>query len=228
MKNFLQKYFKKPKEKKITIIHADDHVLCRSGLRMGLADRPELEFIGESVNGLELLKLLETTIPDIVILNIAMPVMDGVVTLPEIKRRYPGLGVIILSMHNSPEMIARMMRLGANAYLTKNISSEEIYRAIRFVHEHGYYYTDAVERMFLDPDIKFEGKGRGFNYTEFRIINFLKAGKTKKEMASLMDLNLKSISALIDKLRKKPGRMPSQSLPPSLVSDHGVERFRRV
>src|SRR5665213_3215272 len=117
MSNFFQRFFKKPKEeKKITIIHCDDHALFRSGVRTALLKYTDIELIDESGNGLELLKLLETTIPDIVILNVAMPVMDGIVTLPKIRERYPELKVIVLSMHNSPEVITKMMQLGANSY----------------------------------------------------------------------------------------------------------------
>jgi DNA-binding NarL/FixJ family response regulator len=148
------KYFAKSKSKIISIIHADDHAIFRSGLRMAFKDRKDIEIIGEAGNGLELLRLLETRIPDIVILNVNMPVMDGIETLPKIKQRYPDLKVIVLSMHYSTEMITKMMRLGSNTYLTKNMSSEEIYRAIKCVHEFDYCYSESIERALLGSDIK--------------------------------------------------------------------------
>jgi DNA-binding NarL/FixJ family response regulator len=154
MNHFLRKYFNTPKEKKITVIHADDHALFRAGVRNAFLQRTDIEFIGEAGNGLELLKLLETDMPDIVILNIQMPVMDGIQTLPEIKKRYPDLRVIILSMHNNREMVIKLMQLGANSYLTKNENSETIHKAIKCVFEYGYYYSKAIEGAFLGADLK--------------------------------------------------------------------------
>lgn len=202
MKIFFRNYFHKKEEKKIKIIHCDDHSLFRSGVRMALKDRGDIEIIGESGNGLELLKLLETITPDIVILNVTMPVMNGIETLPKIKEKYPDLKVIILSMHSSSEMITKMMQLGANSYLTKNESGEVIYIAIKCVQEYNYYYSEGIEQAFLGSGLKFKRTGRECSYQERQIIGFLKENKSEREMATLMDINEKTISAIIDKLKK--------------------------
>jgi DNA-binding NarL/FixJ family response regulator len=203
MNNFFQKYFKKPKkEKKITIIHCDDHTLFRSGVRIALKDKSDIDIIGESGNGLELLKLLETTIPDIVILNVAMPVMDGIETLPKIREKYPELKVIVLSMHNSPEVITKMMQLGANSYLSKNTDGEAIYQAIKCVQEYNYYYSESIERAYLGATLKFDRTGRTYSYKELKIMEFLKENKSTREMAGVLDISEATVSAIIEKIKK--------------------------
>lgn len=143
------KYFKKESDKKIKIIHADDHTLFRSGVRNALKTREDIEFIGEAGNGQELLDLLELIIPDIIILNMTMPVMNGLEALPKLREKYPDLKVIVLSMHTDPQIITKMMRLGANSYLTKNVSADTIYEAIQCVYQYKYYYSEAIKSAFL-------------------------------------------------------------------------------
>src|ERR1700676_1904645 len=167
MRNFFRNYFQKTKEeKRIKIIHCDDHSLFRSGVRMALNNKNDIDIIGESENGLELLKLLETVTPDIVILNVAMPVMNGIETLPKVKEKYPDLKIIILSMHNSTEIITKMMQLGANSYLSKNTDGEVIYQAIKCVQEYNYYYSESIERAYLGATLKFDRTGRIYSYKE--------------------------------------------------------------
>ncbi len=203
MKNFFKKYFRRPKEvKKITLIHCDDHALFRSGVRTALLKYTDIEIIDEAGNGLELLKLLETTIPDIVILNVAMPVMDGIATLPKIREKYPQLKVIVISMHNSPEIITKMMQLGANSYLTKNTDSEVIYQAIKCVQEYNYYYSESIEKAYLGASLKFDRTGRTYSYKELKIMELLKENKTKREMAEVLDISEATVSAIIDKIKK--------------------------
>jgi DNA-binding NarL/FixJ family response regulator len=203
MRNFFRNYFKKTKEEKgIRIIHCDDHALFRSGVRMALKDRNNIEIIGESGNGLELLKLLETVTPDIVILNVAMPVMNGIETLPKIKEKYPDLKVIILSMHNSPEIITKMMQLGANSYLSKNTDGEAIYQAIKCVQEYNYYYSESIVKAYLGASVKFDRTGRTYSYKELKIMEFLKEKKSTREMAGELDISEFTVSAIIEKIKR--------------------------
>src|SRR5262245_18390788 len=134
MRKFLKKIFSKKQtaasDDEIKIILCDDHKLFRWGVRNALSRRKEIEIISEAENGQDLLDQLETLRPDLVIMGISMPVMDGIHTLPILRKKYPALKVIILSMHNDHSVICRAIELGANTYLTKEADSEEIYQAI--------------------------------------------------------------------------------------------------
>ncbi len=164
---------------------------------------PDIVIAKEASNGRELLELLEKEIPDVVILNIAMPVMDGIQTLPKIREKYPTLKVIILSMHNDASMIKKMMELGANSYLTKITDSDVICRAIKCVHEYDYYYSEPMERAFLGGRAPFDGDSRKYTYKEQRILDLLAENKTESQIAEIIDVSKRTVAAIIDKLNKR-------------------------
>lgn len=123
----------------IKVAIADDHVLFRAGVKSALSVNKDIKMIAEADNGMQLLTVLKHVQPDVILLDIQMPVMDGISTLPEIKKLYPDIKVIMLTMHNDHSMISKLMELGANSYLTKNSDSEIIYQAIKTVHEQEFF-----------------------------------------------------------------------------------------
>jgi DNA-binding NarL/FixJ family response regulator len=132
----------------IKIIHADDHKLFRMGVKSTLSPCTDIEYLGEAENGKQLLDMLETLQPDIIILNIQMPVMHGLETLPVIKEKYPWIKVIMLSMHNDAKMVRKLIELGANAYLTKEAGSKDIIKAIYACKEKWFYLTQTALDAF--------------------------------------------------------------------------------
>ncbi len=110
----------------IKVAIADDHHLFRAGVRASLSSRKDIQMVGEAENGMQLLNLLKHMRPDVILLDIQMPIMDGYATLPEIKKLHPDIKVIMLSMINDASMITRMMEIGANSYLTKESDAETI------------------------------------------------------------------------------------------------------
>ena len=102
--------------KTIKVAIADDHALFRAGVRTALSVKKDVELIAEADNGMQLLNLLKHIEPDVILLDIQMPIMDGIQTLPEIRRVRPDAKVIILSMHNDHSMISKLMEIGVNSY----------------------------------------------------------------------------------------------------------------
>src|SRR5580700_6422997 len=98
----------------IKVVIADDHALFRAGVKTALSIKKDVELIAEADNGMQLLNLLRHLEPDVVLLDIQMPIMDGIQTLPEIRKDHPHVKVIILSMHNDHSMISKLMEIGAN------------------------------------------------------------------------------------------------------------------
>src|SRR5690349_10293285 len=133
----------------IKVAIADDHALFRAGVRTALAARKDIEMIAEADNGMQLLNLLKHVEPDVILLDIQMPIMDGITTLPEIRKLYPEVKVIILSMHNDHSMISKLMEVGANSYLTKNSDSETIYEAIKTCYEQEFYFNELTNKALL-------------------------------------------------------------------------------
>ena len=141
---------KKPElNRPIKVAIADDHALFRAGVKTALLGKKDVELIAEADNGMQLLNLLKHVEPDVILLDIQMPIMDGIQTLPEIRKLYPGVKVIILSMHNDHSMISKLMEIGANSYLTKNSDSETIYQAIKTCYEQEFFFNELTNKALL-------------------------------------------------------------------------------
>lgn len=133
----------------IQVIIADDHVLYRAGVKTALSTKKDLKIIAEADNGMHLLTLLKTTVADVILLDIEMPIMTGINVLPEIKKLYPGIKIIMLTMMDNHSMVTQLMELGANSYLTKDSDSEVIYEAIKTCMEQEYFFNDITNKALL-------------------------------------------------------------------------------
>lgn len=134
---------------KIKVIICDDHLLFRQGIVASLSMYSNIEIVSEANDGHQLMNMLKHTMPDIVLLDINMPVMDGIEVLPKLKKEYPDIKVIMLSMHNNVTMIAKTIALGADSYLTKSDTIEMISEAITKVHRDGVYFTPLMNKALL-------------------------------------------------------------------------------
>jgi DNA-binding NarL/FixJ family response regulator len=130
----------------IQVVIADDHIIYRAGVKQSLSFKGHIKVIAEAENGSCLLDLLKDITPDVILLDIQMPVMDGIATLPQLKKYYPDIKVIILTMMDDQSMITRLMELGANSYLAKTSDPEVIYEAIQTCHEHNHYHNALTAR----------------------------------------------------------------------------------
>ncbi len=128
---------------------ADDHKIFRQGLRYALADDHKLKFVGEAGNGIELLELAEKQQPDVVLIDIKMPEMDGIETTRRMRAAYPDTKILMLTSHDDEHFILHLLELGANGYLLKNTEPAEIKRAIHHVYENDYYFNDLVSNTML-------------------------------------------------------------------------------
>jgi len=133
----------------IKVIICDDHFFYRQGIKTWLQTKEDIDIIGESEDGLGLIKQLRHVQPDVILLDINMPVMDGSAALVEIKKLYPHIKVVMLTMNDSKQMVLEMLKLGANGYLTKNDDCEEIYNAIVTCKNEGQYITKKNSDILL-------------------------------------------------------------------------------
>jgi DNA-binding NarL/FixJ family response regulator len=194
----------------IKVIIADDHVLFRQGVKSALSVKKDVELIAEADNGMQLLNLLKHMEPDVILLDIQMPIMDGISTLPEIRKLYPQVKVIILSMHNDHSMISKLMEIGANSYLTKNSDSENIYNAIKTCYEQEFYFNELTNKALLSGlrTRRTEAAApQEANLTEKEtaILKMMCEEKTTKEIADIVEISPRTVEAIRDKLKTKTG-----------------------
>ena len=194
----------------IKVIIADDHALFRAGVKTALSIKKDVELIAEADNGMQLLNLLKHMEPDVILLDIQMPIMDGIATLPEIRKLYPQVKVIILSMHNDHSMISKLMEIGANSYLTKNSDPENIYNAIKTCYEQEFYFNELTNKALLtglrtrrpEPALP---QDANLTEKETIILKMMCEEKTTKEIADLVDISPRTVEAIRDKLKTKTG-----------------------
>ncbi len=133
----------------IKLALVDDHNLFRQGIKMLLQDMPDVELVIEASNGREFVDSLDKVVPDVLLLDLDMPEMDGIATAKVIRQRGLEIGIIILTMYDDEQMIAHLMELGANGYLLKDTSEEELNKAIHSVYETQFYFNDFVSKALL-------------------------------------------------------------------------------
>ena len=119
----------------IKIAIADDYKIYRDGLKVALSTDENLEVIFEADNGEELMKGLETISPDVIIMDLKMPIMDGMEATKEVRKKYPSIKVLVVTMYDDDKFIIHLMENGANGYLLKNTEPDEIRKSIYSVHE---------------------------------------------------------------------------------------------
>jgi DNA-binding NarL/FixJ family response regulator len=204
----------------IRVIIADDHVLYRAGVKTALSAKKDISVIAEADNGMHLLNMLRSVECDVILLDIQMPVMDGIATLPEVKKINPNIKVIMLTMVDDHSMITKLMELGANSYLTKTSDSEIIYEAIRTCYDQEYYFNSLTnkallsnlkQRNFPGPQKLMQQEAQ-LNDKETTILRLMCEEKSTKEIADIVDLSPRTVEAIRDKLKVKTGAKSTAGL----------------
>ena len=204
----------------IRVIIADDHVLYRAGVKTALSAKKDVKVVAEADNGMHLLNMIKNIPADVILLDIQMPIMDGITALPEIKKICPDVKVIMLTMMDDHSMITKLMELGANSYLTKTSDSEIIYEAIKTCYEQEYYFNSLTNKALLSnlkqrnatPPQKLAPQEAQLNDKETMILKLMCEEKSTKEIADLVDLSPRTVEAIRDKLKVKTGAKSTAGL----------------
>jgi two-component system, NarL family, response regulator DegU len=200
----------------IKIVLADDHVLVRKGIRAMLESDAEMEVVGEASNGQEALEAARTLKPDILVLDIRMPQMDGLEAAARVKEYAPGTKTVILSMHDSEEYVLEALNADAYGYLLKDTDKEEFLKALRAVHGGSKYYTGAVSHVLANRLL--QGGQRparredtsvadpySLSKREKQILRMVIDGKHNKEIAEALDKSQRTIETHRFNIMKKLG-----------------------
>lgn len=175
----------------IQVVLADDHDLVRAGIKALLSSLKGIEVIAEVRDGGELLRLLESVHPDVVVSDITMPGMDGITAVRRIRELYPRLPVIMLSMNESADSIKRAVASGANGYVRKDAPDYELEMALRTVLATGSYYGTGVAQRLLEPSEP--GVEDLLTERQVQILTLLAQGLSSKEIAFDLGLSSKTV-----------------------------------
>lgn len=195
----------------IRYVIADDHKIFRKGLKLALSDDHKLKCIGEAADGNELLQLLGQQAPDVILMDLKMPGMDGIEALKLVRQRHTGIKVLMLTMYDDEHFIIHLMESGANGYLLKNAEPEEIRKAMHIVYESEHYFSDLVSATLLK---KVVGKAKiparfntvvRLNDKETEVLKLICAEHTAAEIAKEICLSQRTVEGIRSMLLEKTG-----------------------
>lgn len=184
-------------QKKIKIVIADDHPVARKGYMSIIEEYPNYIITGEAANGVELLEIVKTDEPDIVLLDIEMSVMDGFKAHAELRKKHPAVKVIIASMHFEDSFVSHFFMNGANGYLPKGGDPDHLPQAIDAVMKDNYFFNASISKIILS-DILSDKKNNALksidlNHSQKEIMKMICAEKSNKEIAASLNLSIHTI-----------------------------------
>ncbi|MCX6139011.1 MAG: response regulator transcription factor [Ignavibacteriales bacterium] len=202
---------------KITVIVADDHMIVRRGIVSLLSLNNEIEVVGEAVNGRSAVEQTMSLEPDVVIMDISMPELNGLEATRQIKSRIPRTKVLILSAYDNADFVGQVLQCGANGYLLKNTSPEDLYAAIRAVNSGHAFFSPAISKIILDGFLQRKNPEAApetdpLNAKPFRglltprereILQLVAEGKTHQQISSTLHISVRTVDTHRNNIMRK-------------------------
>lgn len=197
---------------KIQVAVVDDHNLFRKGMISILQQIPDFEVVMEAVNGQEFLDKLPNQPIDVVLMDLQMPILDGIKTTEIVRAKFPDTKVVILSMQDEDQFVLHLMEIGANGYLLKDTDPEEVEKAIKKVYETDIYFSDFVSKIMLRKmNRKPQQENKIFNYKtdlserEIQVLKYICEGLTTAEIGEIVALSPRTVEGHRLRMMEKLG-----------------------
>ena len=202
----------------IRILIADDHAIVREGLRLILETHGEMKVVAETADGLEAIKQAKTLNPDVILMDISMPGLNGIEATRRIRKDCPRIRVVILSMLSSPEDIFRALQAGATGYLLKESAGTEVIQAVLSASSDRRYLSRKVDDIVIDSYIQERTQVQAkspleqLSDREKEVLQMVAEGKTSSEIAGILFLSVKTIETYRSRIMQKLGLKDVPSL----------------
>lgn len=192
----------------ISILIADDHTIVRSGVRLLLEAEPDIKVVGEALNGREAIELAESLQPDVVLMDITMPEMDGLEATKQLKTRFPHINVLVLTMHRSDDYFFEMLKAGASGYILKGAKTSELINAVRIVQQGEVFLYPSMTQKLVQGYLQLadwdDESEPSLSPREKEIFRLLAEGYSNKEIAEKLVISPSTVhshrSNLMDKI----------------------------
>jgi DNA-binding NarL/FixJ family response regulator len=190
----------------IRVLLADDHSIVRDGLRRLVETAADMAVVAEAIDGREAIRLAGEVLPDVAIVDISMPGLDGLEVVQRIHAAHPATAILVLTMHEEEQYVVRAIGAGARGYITKRSAADQLLRAIRKVHEGGRYLSDAAAEV-LARRVGMGASGGsaldGLSTREIQVLRSLALGKSNREIAEDYQISIKTVDTYRSRLLKK-------------------------
>ncbi|MDJ0785585.1 MAG: response regulator transcription factor [Myxococcota bacterium] len=200
----------------IRAVIADDHGIVREGLRRVLEAEADIQVLGEAADGNEAFQLIEDEEPDVAILDISMPRLGGLDTLERMRRRFPRVRVILLSVHGESSFIQNAVNLGADGYILKNGRADDIVSAVRAVVNGGSYFSPPVAREIVQqirsPRTESDEPFSTLSRREREVLGWIAEGHSAKEVGNELGISPKTVEAHRTRIMRKLGARKATEL----------------
>ncbi len=193
---------------KINILLADDHTIVRDGIRALIDDEPDMQVIAEAEDGYSSVRLACDLTPDVVLMDIAMPRLNGMEATQQIKKNCPQVKVLVLTMHENEEYIRRVLACGAMGYILKDAAAKDLLGAIRSVYNGEMVLSPAITRLVIEDylrwgDLQTNNISNGLTQREREILQLIAEGNTNKQIAEILSISVKTVQAHRNNLMSK-------------------------
>jgi len=195
--------------KKIRVLIADDHGIVRKGLRLQLEQNNSFEVVGEAADGRDALRMAEELVPDVVIMDIAMPNLNGILATAQMLKKNPQIGVIILSMFSDETYLTRTLSAGAKGYLLKESADADLDNALLAVSQGKPFFSADITKTLLEDYMRqLQQRGLEDSYDllterEKEILQLLAEGKSNKDIASMLNLSINTVETHRTRIMQK-------------------------
>lgn len=193
---------------KIRILIADDHTLLRNGICALLESEQDMVVVGEASDGREAVRFASQLKPNVVLMDIAMPLLNGLEATRQIKREHPGVNILVLTMYDNEEYFREMLEVGASGYIIKRAAATELVSAIRAVYNGEAVLSPAITRLLLEDYLNHDlhnekDDPNALSSREREVLQLIAEGKTSREIAEILNLSVKTVQSHRTSLMQK-------------------------
>lgn len=192
----------------VRVLLADDHPLLREGVKACLATAPGIEIVGEVADGTEVVSRARELVPDVVLMDLNMPQLNGLEATERLRRELPQVRILVFTIHHEPQYVAQLLRAGAHGYVTKDAPPDELMTALRRVGRGGTYFSSEVAQGFLGAQLAGPGRNgalrlQALSPRELEVLKLIADGLGNKQIAVRLNLSTRTVETHRERIMRK-------------------------